>query len=153
MSEKTKKLTVYLSWALMAITLIFAILFYFGGVVKGTDGTRYEEPLITNSFILYTYILVAITVLLTLFFTIRALVLNPKGLKLALMAFGIVAVLIVIAALLADDTVLNLPHYKGKGNVPRTLLWTDIGLYVAYFLAGLAVVAILYSEISKYFKK
>lgn len=153
MSEKTKKLTVYLSWALMAITLIFAILFYFGGVVKGTEGTRYEEPLITNSFILYTYILVAITVVLTIFFTVRALILNPKGLKLALVAFGIVAVLIVIAALLADDTVLNLPHYKGKGNVPRTLLWTDIGLYVAYFLAGLAVVAILYSEISKYFKK
>ena len=153
MSEKTKKLTMYLSWALMAITLVFAVLFYLGGVVKGTEGTRYEEPLITNSFILYTYFLVAITVLLTVFFSVRALVLNPKGLKLALMAIGILAVLMGIAALLADDTVLNLPHYKGKGNVPRTLWWTDIGLYVAYFLAGLAVIAILYSEISKYFKK
>ena len=153
MSEKTKKLTMYLSWALMAITLVFAVLFYLGGVVKGTEGTRYEEPLITNSFILYTYFLVAITVLLTVFFSVRALVLNPKGLKLALMAIGILAVLMGIAALLADDTVLNLPHYKGKGNVPRTLWWTDIGLYVAYFLAALAVIAILYSEISKYFKK
>ena len=61
MSEKTKKLTVYLSWVLMALTLVFAILFYFGGVVEGTEGTRYEEPLITNSFILFTYILVGIT--------------------------------------------------------------------------------------------
>ncbi len=153
MSEKTKKLTVYLSWALMAITLVFAILFYFGGVVPGTDGTRYEEPLVSNSFIFYTYVLLAITVLLTLFFSVRALVLNPKGLRLTLIALGIGAVLMGIAALLADDTVLNLPHYKGKGNVPRTLLWTDIGLYVAYFLAGLAVIAIFYSEISKYFKK
>jgi hypothetical protein len=153
MSEKTKKLTVYLSWALMAITLVFAILFYFGGVVPGTDGTRYEEPLVTNSFIFYTYVLVAITVLLTLFFSVRALILNPKGLRLTLIALGVGAVLMAIAALLADDTVLNLPHYKGKGNVPRTLLWTDIGLYVAYFLAGLAVIAIFYSEISKYFKK
>jgi hypothetical protein len=153
MSEKTKKLTVYLSWALMAITLVFAILFYFGGVVPGTDGTRYEEPLVTNSFIFYTYVLVGITVLLTLFFSVRALVLNPKGLRLTLIALGVGAVLMAIAALLADDTVLNLPHYKGKGNVPRTLLWTDIGLYVAYFLAGLAVIAIFYSEISKYFKK
>jgi hypothetical protein len=153
MSEKTKKLTVYLSWALMAITLVFAILFYFGGVVPGTGGTRYEEPLVTNSFIFYTYVLVGITVLLTLFFSVRALVLNPKGLRLTLIALGVGAVLMAIAALLADDTVLNLPHYKGKGNVPRTLLWTDIGLYVAYFLAGLAVIAIFYSEISKYFKK
>jgi hypothetical protein len=99
------------------------------------------------------YILIGITVALTLFFTVRALVLNPKGLKMTLVAVGVGAVLVVIAALLADDTVLNLPHYKGKGNVPRTLKWTDIGLYVAYFLAVLAVIAILYSEISKFFKK
>jgi hypothetical protein len=74
-------------------------------------------------------------------------------LRLTLIALGIGVVLVGIAALLADDTVLNLPHYKGRGNVPRTLFWTDIGLYVAYFLAGLAVIAIFYSEISKYFKK
>ena len=153
MSEKTKKLTVYLSWVLMALTLVFALLFYFGGMVPGTEGTRYAEPKITNSFIVYTYILVGITVVLTLFFSFRALILNPKGLKLTLVALGVGAVLVVIAALLADDTVLNLPHYKGKGNVPRTLLWTDIGLYVAYFLVALAVIAIFYSEISKYFKK
>jgi hypothetical protein len=153
MSEKTKKLTVYLSWLLMAVTLVFAVLFYFGGVVEGTAGTRYEEPTITNSFIVYTYVLVGITIALTLFFTIRALVLNPKGLRLTLIALGIGVVLVGIAALLADDTVLNLPHYKGRGNVPRTLFWTDIGLYVAYFLVGLAVIAIFYSEISKYFKK
>ena len=153
MSEKSKKLTVYLSWALMLITVVFAILFYLGGVVEGTAGTRYSEPKVTNSFIFYTYILIGITVLLTVFFSIRNLILNPKGLRMTLIALGVGVVLVVIAALLADDTPLYLPHYKGKGNVPRTLLWTDIGLYVAYFLAALAVIAILYSEISKYFKK
>lgn len=153
MSERTRKLTNYISWALMAITLVFVILFYFGGVVAGTEGTRFEEPKVTNSFINYAYILIGITLALTIFFTVRNLILNPKGLKLTLIAFGVGVVLVIIAALFADDTVLNLPHYKGKDNVPRTLLWTDIGLYVAYFLVGLAVLAILYSEISKYFKK
>ncbi|HNT93312.1 MAG: hypothetical protein H6545_08120 [Bacteroidales bacterium] len=153
MSERTKKLTNYLSWALMALTLVFAILFYFGGVVAGTEGTRFEEPKVTNSFIFYAYILIGITLVLTILFTIRNLILNPKGLRLTLIALGVGVVLVIIAALLADDTVLNLPHYKGKDNVPRTLLWTDIGLYVAYFLAALAVLAILYSEIAKYFKK
>lgn len=153
MSSRIRKFTLIMSWVLMALTVIFAILFYFGGVVKGTEGTRYEEPTVTNSFILYAYILTAITIALTLFFSIRNLVLNPKGLKMALVALGIGAVLVIIAAFMADDTVLNLPHYKGKDNVPRTLLWTDIGLYVAYFLAALALVAIVYSEIAKYFKK
>lgn len=153
MSERSKKLATYLSWALMALTVVFAILFYAGAVVEGTEGTRYEEPKVTNSFIFYTYLLIGITVLLTLFFSIRNLILNPKGLKMTLIALGVGVVLVIIAALLADDTVLDLPHYKGEGNVPRTLLWTDIGLFVAYFLAALAVIAILYSEVSKYFKK
>jgi TRAP-type C4-dicarboxylate transport system permease small subunit len=153
MGAKLNKLTVILSWVLMALTVIFAILFYFGGVVNGTEGTRFEEPTITNSFIFYAYLLLSVVVLITLFFSIRNLVLNPKGLKLALVAVGIGAILVVIAALLADDTVLNLPHYKGKDNVPRTLLWTDIGLYVAYFLAAIAFIAIIYSEVAKYFKK
>jgi len=49
--------------------------------------------------------------------------------------------------------VLDLPHYKGKDNVPRTLFWTGTGLIVAYFLVAIAIIAIVYSEISKIFKK
>ncbi|MCI0523010.1 MAG: hypothetical protein L0Y37_05065 [Bacteroidales bacterium] len=153
MGAKLKQLTVILSWVLMALTVIFAILFYFGGVVKGTEGTRFEEPTVTNSFIAYAYFLLAVVLLITLFFSIRNMVLNPKGIKMALVALGVGAVLVVIAALLADNTVLDLPHYKGSDNVPRTLFWTDIGLYVAYFLAALAFISIIYSEISKFFKK
>lgn len=153
MSVNTKKLTVYLSWVLMGLAVIFAILFYVGGVVKGTEGTRYEQPTITNSFIIYAYILFGITVVLTLFFSIRNMVTNPKGLKLALVALGIGVVLVGIAALLADNTVLDLPYYKGKDNVPRTLFLTDTGLFVAYFLLALAVLAIIYTVISNYFKK
>ncbi|MCK7536704.1 MAG: hypothetical protein MZV63_39945 [Marinilabiliales bacterium] len=63
------------------------------------------------------------------------------------------AVLVGLAALLADNTVLDLPYYKGGDNVPSTLFWTDIGLFVAYFLSALAFLAIIYSVISKYFKK
>jgi hypothetical protein len=153
MSEKITKLTSILLWVLMGLTVLFAILFYVGGVVPGTDGTRYEEPKITNSFILFAYILLAITVLVMIFFALRNVVLNPKGLKLSLVALGLGAVLVGLAALLADDTVLNLPHYKGSDNVPRTLFWTDVGLYVAYFLLAGAFLAIIYSVISKYFKK
>ncbi|MFZ2286196.1 MAG: hypothetical protein WAV93_04345 [Bacteroidales bacterium] len=153
MSEKITKLTSILLWVLMGLTVLFAILFYVGGVVPGTDGTRYEEPKITNSFIVFAYILLAITVLVMIFFALRNVILNPKGLKLALVALGLGAVLVGLAALLADNTVLNLPHYKGSDNVPRTLFWTDVGLFVAYFLLAGAFLAIIYSVISKYFRK
>jgi len=153
MSEKITKLTSILLWVLMGLTVLFAILFYVGGVVPGTDGTRYEEPKITNSFIIFAYILLVVTLLVMIFFAVRNMVLNPKGLKLALVALGLTAVLVALAALLADDTVLNLPHYKGSDNVPRTLFWTDVGLFVAYFLLAGAFLAIIYSVISKYFRK
>jgi|SRR5659263_76330 len=153
MSVKINKLTLILLWVLMGLTAIFALIFFIGGVVPGTEGTRYEEPKATDSFIIYAYVLLGIAILITLFFTVRNFVLNPKGLRLSLIALGIGAILIGIAALLADNTVLDLPHYKGKDNVPRTLFLTDIGLYVAYFLFALSFLAIIYSVISQYFKK
>jgi hypothetical protein len=153
MSAKINKLTLILLWVLMGLTVIFAVIFFIGGVVPGTEGTRYEEPKITNSFIIYAYVLFGIALLITLFFTVRNFVLNPKGLKLTLIALVIAVVLIGIAALMADNTVLDLPHYKGKDNVPRTLFLTDVGLYLAYFLLALSFLAIIYSVISRYFKK
>lgn len=153
MSEKITKLSSILLWVLMGLTVLFAILFYVGGVVPGTEGTRYEEPKVTNSFIVFAYILLTVTIITLLFFALRNYVLNPKGLKGVLIALGIVAVLIALAALLADNTVLDLPHYKGSDNVPTTLFWTDIGLYVAYFLLAGAFLTIIYSVVSKYFKK
>ncbi len=153
MSEKITKLTSILLWVLMGLTVLFAILFYVGGVVPGTEGTRYEEPKVTNSFIVFAYILFAVTLLVMVFFALRNMVLNPKGVKLALVALGLAAVLVGLAALLADNSVLYLPHYKGGDNVPRTLFWTDVGLYVAYFLLAGAFLAIIYSVISKYFRK
>ena len=153
MSEKITRITSILLWVLMGLTVIFAILFYVGGVVPGTEGTRYQEPKVTNSFIVFAYILLAVTILTLLFFAFRNYVMNPKGLRGVLIALGVVAVLVGISTLLADNTVLDLPHYKGSDNVPRTLFWTDIGLFVAYFLLAGAFLAIIYSVVSKYFKK
>ena len=153
MSERITKLSSILLWVLMGLTVLFAIIFYVGGVVPGTEGTRYEEPKVTNSFIVFAYILLAVTVLTLIFFALRNYVMNPKGLKGVLIALGVVAVLVGLAALLADNTVLNLPHYKGSDNVPTTRFWTDIGLYVAYFLLAGAFLTIIYSVVSKYFKK
>ncbi|MRS01704.1 hypothetical protein EG832_00515 [bacterium] len=153
MSEKINKLTSALLWVFMGITVIFAIIFFVGGVVPGTEGTRYEEPRVTDSFIIYAYLLLGITIFITIFFSIRNFILNPKGLKNSLIALAVGIVLIGLAALLADNTVLDLPHYKGKDNVPRTLFLTDVGLYGGYFLLILAFLAIIYSEISRYFKK
>lgn len=136
----------------MAITIVLAIIFYAGDVVEGTRNTNLEQPVITETFIFWAYILLGITAGLTVIFSLVNMILNPQGAKKSLIGLAVAVVVIFIAYLLADDTLLHLPHYQGSDNVPETLKLVDTGLFTTYLLAGLAILAIVYSEISKAFK-
>ena len=50
------------------------------------------------------------------------------------------------------DTILKIPAYSGTDNVPSVLKKVGTGLISMYILLGLAVLTIVYTEISKYFK-
>jgi hypothetical protein len=152
MSNLSSRIIQIILWLLMAVTIVFAIMFYFGSVKEGTAGTRLEEPVVTNSFLTYGYILFGIAVGLVLIFSIINVIINPKGIKKGLIYLGVAAVVIIAAYLMADDTVLNMPHYDGRGNEPGTLKLVDTGLITAYILVGLAFLAILWSSVSRIFK-
>jgi uncharacterized BrkB/YihY/UPF0761 family membrane protein len=150
MSNLSSRLIKILLGLLMAITLVLVVIFYAGPVVN--EGTNQEAPVITETYIIWSYILFGITAGITILFSLYNMIINPKGAKKSLIGIAGAAVLILIAYYLADDSVLNLPHYTGKDNVPATLKMVDTGLFTTYLLAGLAIVAIIYSEISKAFK-
>jgi hypothetical protein len=57
----TSKLSQYILWALMAISLVLIGIFFFGGFVEGTEGTSLAEPLITETILRWAYILLVIT--------------------------------------------------------------------------------------------
>ena len=152
MSNLTSRIIQIILWVLMAVTVVFAVIFYVGDVKEGTAGTRLEEPLITETFLTWAYILFFAAAGITVIFSVINIILNPKGLKKGIIAFVIAAAVIVVAYLLADDTVLNLPHYQGTGNEPRTLKMVDTGLFTAYILIGIAFLAILWSSVSRMFK-
>lgn len=152
MSNLSNRIIQIILWVLMAVTIVFAVIFYFGNAVEGTEGTRLEEPVITTAFLNYAKVLLVITVAITVIFAIINVIINPKGIKVALVSIVVGAIIIVIAYLMADDTVLHMPHYDGKDNVPGTLKFIDTGLVSTYFLLGLAVLAIIYSSVSRLFK-
>ena len=152
MDNSIRKIISIILYVLMGISLILVVIFYFGNVVPGTEGTSMEEPLITGKILLWSGILVVITAGLTLIFPLINLVTNLKSAKRGLFVLLGVAVLIFIAYTLASNEVLEIPGYSGGDNVPKTLRISGTGLFTAYILAGLAVLSILYSEISKYFK-
>ncbi len=152
MSNITNRIIQIILWVMMAVTVVFAVLFYFGNVIEGTEGTRLEEPVVTQSFLTWAYILLFATIGITLIFTVINVIINPKGIKKGLVSLLVGVVVIVIAYLMADDTVLNLPHFTGKGNDPATLKYVGTGLYSAYILVGLAFLAIIWSSVSRLFK-
>ncbi|UCG28453.1 MAG: hypothetical protein JSV24_03580 [Bacteroidales bacterium] len=152
MDSKLSNIVTYFLYALMFVSVILVILFYFGKVVPGTEDTNFEEPVITKTILLWAGILIGLTAILSLVFPIINIVTNPKAAKGTLFTVLGAALLIFIAWMLASNAVLDMPHYEGKDNVPSTLKLAGTGLFTTYILAGLAVLTILYSEISKYFK-
>lgn len=153
MSNSTSKILKILTWVLMGITVVFAGLFYLGDVVPGTEGTRLEEPVITQSFLVWAAILLFLTAGITVVFSIINFIVNPKGGKKTLISLVFGIVIIVIAFLLADDTVLNMPYYDGKDNVPGMLKLADTVLFTSYILIVVAFLSIIASAVSRLFRR
>ena len=146
------KISQYTLWALMAVSLVFVGVFFFGGFVDGTEGTSTAEPIITNVILRWSYILLIITVAILIVFQLVLMISNLQALKRMGIVLGIAAVLIFISYQLADDTLLNLIMYTGPDNVPGTLQIVGTTLIFTYILGVLAIVSILYSAIANIFK-
>jgi hypothetical protein len=135
----------------MGISVILVVLFYFGGVVPGTEGPN-PEPKITDVILKYAYVLVIIAALFAILFPLIQLFLHPQNLKKVLITIGAVAVIVLVSRSLASDEILTLTGYTGSDNVPSVLKNVGNGLITMYILLGLAILSILYSEIAKFFK-
>lgn len=144
--SKILKIVLYL---LLAVTLVFAGLFYFGGIV---EGATYLTPNYTESFLNWGIALVIGTAAVTILAEIIKLVLNPKNAVRSLLSILFLAVVVFIAYSLADATPMVLVGYEGPDNVPSMLLMADTFLYSMYFLFGAAFLAILYAELSRIFR-
>lgn len=152
MSGRLKTIINIILWVLIGISLVILVIFYFGKVVSGTEGTNLEEPVITDLALRWSYAMVLIATLATLGFSLLNLILNPKALKQTLLVLVGAVALVVISYLLASDQVLTIIGYEGTDNNQETLKIVGTGLYATYILAGLALLSIAYVEIAKYFK-
>lgn len=138
-------------YVLMAVSAVFVLIFYFGSVVPGTEDTPYKEPVITEAFLTWAYILIGLAVLFALLFPIIRMVTSPKNALKTLIGVVGMVVLVGIMYLLASDEVLVITR-ENPDNVPSTLKWVGAGLNTMYVMFVAAVLAILYSEINKAFK-
>ena len=111
-----------------------------------------EEPVITETFLRWAYVMALGAAATTLIFSLVNLIINPKSIKQTIIMIVGAAILIVASYSLASDQLLSMPGYEGTGNEPVTLKWAGTALWATYILAAGAVLSILYSEVAKFFK-
>jgi hypothetical protein len=107
----------------------------------------------TDIALIWSYILILLTLVASIVFPLIAVISNPKALVRLLMVLAGAAVLVVISYLLSSDSAMSIIGYTGTDNSdPATLKMIDTVLFVTYMLFGLALGSILYAIASKAFK-
>ncbi len=132
---------------LLAISALLTILFYAGG--EDISG----QPIYTNIYILWAYILTGIAVGVTVIFPVIQMITNPKNAKKSLLGIVALVVVIAIAYGLSSSEVLGIRNPDlVKYDVPSTLKYAGTMINSIYVLAIIAFVAVLYTEVVKAFK-
>ncbi len=139
MLKKINLLSVLLG-ILLVISVVMVSLFYFAGETNGM-------PDYTESYILWSYTLFGIAILITVTFPVIQMASNPKGALKTIFSIVIILAITAVAYTMASDKELVLQGYTGADNVTSTLKQTGTGLYLTYILFGLAILSIIASEI------
>jgi len=149
MSEKVQKISNILLYILFIIGIIYTLLFYFGGVVEGTEGTIYQEPKVTNQILILGAVYTAIAGILAIIFPAIYTILNIKK-----AIYGIIGIVVFILILAFSYLISNgQPIEVNVSNVaPITFKLVDAGLLASYILGGIAFLGIIISEVSTLFK-
>ncbi|MCF8381858.1 MAG: hypothetical protein K9H49_19985 [Bacteroidales bacterium] len=107
----------------------------------------------TSIALVWAYILVFVTLMVAVVFSILQMLTNTKALVRGLIVFVGIALLVGLAYMLGSGETLNILGYEGTDNSdPKVLKMVDMGLISTYFILGMILISILYSEIAKYFK-
>jgi hypothetical protein len=117
------------------------------------SGYEYLVWFRTDIALIWSYILVLLTLIASIVFPLIAVFSNPRGLiRLVAVLVG-AAVLVIISYAVSSDTPIDIIGYTGTDNSdPATLKMIDTVLFVTYMLFGLALASILYAIISRAFK-
>jgi membrane-associated HD superfamily phosphohydrolase len=144
-----QKISSWLLYLLMAISVISAVYFY---------GVGYDEltPEHVDQFLNWSYILLflgAATALLLGFVTfVKNILVEPKSAVKSLVGPVAIIAIVIVSYLLADGTPMKIIGYTGPDNIPSMLMFADTILYSMYALAIIAVLLVLVSSVAKLFR-
>jgi flagellar biosynthesis protein FlhB len=81
------------------------------------------------------------------------LIAKPKKAFKSIVFIIVLCFILLFAYAASSDELLNMPNYEGQDNTQGVIKWTGTGIIMMYILLGLAVISIVYYEISRFIKK
>lgn len=155
-TAKIRKTSTFTLWALIAISIIVILAFFFGGDSLDAKGNLVYEN--TSLLLVWTYILSGLTILATV---VLGLFSRPKAAhpdvlakKSTLIVLAVFVITILVSYFLGDSTALTTLNADNQEfNTPTWLKLTDTFLYSTYILSALIVVAVLWGALKKAFDK
>lgn len=160
MKIKIQKVSGSVLLVMLLITVVILGLFFFGGETpvaqRVVADTSMSEPAQTDALIYWMYILLAITILITILGAIfqfgAKFVESPKSAIRSLVGLILIVLLLVVTYSAGSDVPLVIPGYEGTENVPFWLKITDMFLYSTYIMMAVLVLLIVGFGIAKKFK-
>ncbi len=151
MSNIIQRIITISLYVLMGVSVALMLIFYFGTDVPGTADTPMREPVVTETILIWAYILVGLALVAALIFPAIRMVTNPRNAKKTLIGLVGVAVIVFIAWQFSSDEVLPLAT-ENPDNVPHVLKMAGTQLGTMYILLALAILSIFYTEIRNIFR-
>ena len=139
MTDRTSKLLQWLLYLLLIVSAILTVLFY-----VDSDGN-------TDIYIYWSYALIGLTVVVTIVASLVSMLLNPKGAVKILILAGVMVVIGIVSYSMSGNEFSAIWLEKKEVTVATSRI-VGAGLFFSYFLAALAVLAIAFASVSRFFK-
>ena len=138
MTDRSGKILQLLLGVLLAVSIVLGILFY--------------ANVISDDLLMYwAYVLLILTAVITIVAPIIYFILNPKSAIKFLITLGIMIIVGFISYFISGNEFTSL-QLEEMDITADTSHWVGTGLAFTYILAGLTILAIIYSSISRIFK-
>ena len=138
MSDKLSKIVQWFLYAMLGVSALFGVLFYLDII---------SENLLLN----WGYVLLGVTILATLIAAFSNILLKPKGSLKILLILAIMVVVAIVSYFLSTNEFTAAQLEKMQINETTSRI-VGAGLFFTYFLAAVALLAIVYSAVSRMFK-
>lgn len=158
MNNKAFKYIKYLSYVMLLLGVGVFVYFVITSLMYPEPSTEFPVGTVgaamgVNVMLIYTYIILAVALLIAIVFPVVNIVSNPKGAMRSLIGLVAMIVIFLVSYLLASDTPIPNPAANGYFDDPVTLKLTDVGLYSGYAILVIAFIVILWGEIRSAIKK